>query len=98
MRNRTPSRRWLRAPAALNHRPASTDELDEQDHERDHEQNVDEPSQGVGADDSKQPKNQQDYKDSPEHRSPRFQLRISGHNSRLDALCVGEVARTQCGG
>src|SRR5260370_5390930 len=43
-------------------------QIDNQHHNGEHEQDVNESAQRVGADQSKQPKHEQDHKYSPEHR------------------------------
>src|SRR5579871_845303 len=48
---------WLNRIASLNH-------ADQNDHDRDHQQNVDVSAQRVGTDHTQQPKHQQDHEDS----------------------------------
>jgi hypothetical protein len=49
-------------------RPATLNHADQQHHERNHQQNVDEPANSVGTYDSEQPKDQQDHKNGPKHK------------------------------
>src|SRR6266851_2249402 len=56
-------------------RPAALDQIDNQHYNRNDEQDMNESAQSVGADQSKQPQHQQDYKYCPEHTVP---LRLSG--------------------
>ena len=51
-------------------RPAALDQIDNQHYNRNDEQDMNESAQSVGADQSKQPEHQQDYKYCPEHRVP----------------------------
>jgi hypothetical protein len=56
--------------AALNlrlHRTSTGDELDEQHNQCDHEQDMDESSQGVRRNDAQQPQNQEDDEYCPKH-------------------------------
>ncbi len=48
--------------------PPARDQLNDQHHNRDDEQDVNESAQGIGADESKEPEHQQDYKYGPEHK------------------------------
>ena len=41
--------------------------MDNQNDQCEHQQNMDEPAQCVAADKAKQPKDEEDYKDCPEH-------------------------------
>jgi hypothetical protein len=43
------------------------DQIDNQNHNRNNEQDMNESTQGVGADQSKQPEHKQDHKYCPEH-------------------------------
>jgi len=43
------------------------DQVNDQNHDSDHQQDMDESAQRVGADQTKKPEHQQDDKDSPEH-------------------------------
>jgi hypothetical protein len=51
-------------------RTAALDQIDNQHYDGKHKQEVNEPAQGIGADQSKQPENQQNHKDCPQHRFP----------------------------
>src|SRR6266496_6159281 len=48
--------------------PSPLDQIDNQYHNRDDEQDVNKPAERVGADQSKQPQDQQNNKYCPEHR------------------------------
>ena len=48
-------------------RSTPADEVDDQNHYRYNEQEMDEPAERVGADHTKQPEHQQNNKDCPEH-------------------------------
>jgi hypothetical protein len=54
--------------ARLQRTPA-LNQIDNQHYNGKYEQDVNESPQGVGADQSKQPKHKQDHKDCPEHRN-----------------------------
>jgi hypothetical protein len=41
--------------------------LDDEDYQCEHQQNVDESTHGVAADETQQPQDQEDYKDCPKH-------------------------------
>jgi hypothetical protein len=62
--------------AQLDHWPAAADELNQQNHKSDHEQNVNESTQCIGADDTQQPQDQQDDEDCPKHLDLTFRLRL----------------------
>jgi hypothetical protein len=49
-------------------RSPALDQTDNQHYDGKDEQDVNEPAQGVGADQSKEPKHQQDHKYCPEHK------------------------------
>jgi hypothetical protein len=55
--------------ASLQGTPA-LNQIDNQYHNGEHEQDVNESAQRVGADQSKQPEHKQDHKYSPEHKVP----------------------------
>jgi hypothetical protein len=46
--------------------PSSTDQIDDEDNQRNHKQQVDQGTRNVQAE-SQKPKDQQDYKNRPEH-------------------------------
>jgi hypothetical protein len=48
--------------------------LDNQDDHRDHEQEMNVSAENVEADETKQPKNQQNNKDSPKHKNLSFEV------------------------
>jgi hypothetical protein len=51
-------------------RTPALDQVDDQNHNRNNEQEMNESAQCVGADQSKQPEHQQDNKYCPEHEFP----------------------------
>jgi hypothetical protein len=51
-------------------RSTAADQLDNQDDDRDHEQKMNVSAENVEADETEQPKNQQNNKDSPKHKNP----------------------------
>jgi hypothetical protein len=55
--------------ARLQRAPA-LDQIDDQNHNRNNEQDMNESAQCVGADQSKQPEHKQDNKYCPEHKVP----------------------------
>jgi hypothetical protein len=52
--------------------------LDNQDDHRDHEQEMNVSAENVEADETQQPKNQQNNKDSPKHKNLSFEVVTSG--------------------
>jgi hypothetical protein len=54
----------------LKDRPSALYYADEHNYERKNEQQMNESTQGVGADHSQRPENQQDYRNCPEHMKP----------------------------
>jgi hypothetical protein len=52
---------------SLNHRPAATDEINEQDHQRYHEQQVDKTTKRVTRNHAYQPQDQENHEDCPKH-------------------------------
>jgi hypothetical protein len=72
------------APARSNDRSASLNELDQQNDERYHQQDMDKPRQGVGTNHSYQPQDEKNDKYCPKHT---FLLSIPSQNqSRSAAL------------
>ena len=55
---------------ASSQRSATLDQIDNQHHNRYHEQDVNEPTHRVRADQSKQPEHQQDHEYCPQHNIP----------------------------
>jgi hypothetical protein len=53
-------------------RSPTANQLDNQDDHRDHEQQMNVSAENVEADETQQPKNQQNNKDSPKHKKPFF--------------------------
>src|SRR6478672_366120 len=53
----------------LGHRASPRNDLNEEQYDRDHQQNVDERADGVATDHSQQPQHEQDYSDGVQHRS-----------------------------
>src|ERR1039457_3017223 len=53
--------------ARLKCRSSARYQLDNQHHQRKHQENVNESAEGVAAHEAKQPQNQEDHKDCPEH-------------------------------
>ena len=51
----------------LGYGASSRNDLDEEQHDRDHQQDMDERADGVAADHSQQPQYQQDYSDGIQH-------------------------------
>jgi hypothetical protein len=49
-------------------------QLDQQYHDRDYQKNVNEPAQGVRTNESEQPQNQENHKNRPKHKSPRWSI------------------------
>jgi hypothetical protein len=49
-------------------------QLDQQYHDRDYQKNVDETAHGVRTDESEQPQNQENHKNRPKHKSPRWSI------------------------
>ena len=49
-------------------RPPAANQLDNENDQRDHEQQMNVSAENVEADKAKQPKNQQNNKDSPKHK------------------------------
>jgi hypothetical protein len=43
------------------------DQIDDQNHDSDHQEDMDESAKGIGGNQSQKPQNQQNYKDSPKH-------------------------------
>ena len=56
-------------------RPSTANQLDNQNDQRDQKQQMNISSENMEADKSKQPKNQQNNKDSPKHKKT-FRLRL----------------------
>ena len=59
-------------------RSPTGNQLDNQDDHRDHEQQMNVSAHNMEADETKQPKNQQDNKDSPKHKNLSFEVVTSG--------------------
>jgi hypothetical protein len=53
-------------------RATAANQLDNQDDHRDHEQEMNVGAENVETDETEQPKNQQNHKDSPKHKKPFF--------------------------
>jgi hypothetical protein len=53
-------------------RSTAANQLDNEDDHGDHEQEMNVSAENVEADETKQPKNQQNNKDSPKHKKPFF--------------------------
>jgi len=51
----------------LNDCTTSSDNVDKQHHQRQHQQDVNEPTDRVATDNAEQPQHQQDYKNRPKH-------------------------------
>jgi hypothetical protein len=51
-------------------RAAALDQIDNQHYNRNHEQDMNEPTQGVRANQSKKPEHKQNHKYCPEHKVP----------------------------
>jgi hypothetical protein len=51
----------------LKYRSATGEKLDQQNHQRHYQQQMNEPSKRVGSDNSQCPQNKKDYKDRPKH-------------------------------
>src|SRR5581483_4477669 len=58
-------------------RPAALDEIDDEHDDRDHQQDVNESSERVRADESEQPEHEENDEDSPEHSGP-FRVEVLG--------------------
>jgi len=56
--------------SASSQQSAALDQIDNQHHDRNDEQDVNESTQRVGADQSKQPEHQQDHEYCPQHNIP----------------------------
>ena len=54
----------------ISNRSTSLNNVDQDDRERDDQENVNEATERIRRDDSKQPENQQNYKYCPEHFNP----------------------------
>jgi hypothetical protein len=65
-------------------RTAALDQIDNQHHDRNNEQDMNESAQRIGADESKEPKHQQDHEYCPEHKI----LSVGSHVSSWDALSL----------
>jgi hypothetical protein len=59
-------------------RSTAANQLDNQDDHRDHEQEMNVSAENVEADETQQPKNQQNNKDSPKHKNLSFEVVTSG--------------------
>jgi hypothetical protein len=55
-------------------RPTAANQLDNQDDHGDHEQQMNVSAENVEADETKQPENQQNNKDSPKHKNLSFEV------------------------
>jgi hypothetical protein len=64
------------ARVALKCGSASRDQLDHQNNESEHEQNMDESTHGVAAYEAEQPQNEKDHENCPEHNLPPETLHI----------------------
>jgi hypothetical protein len=53
--------------ASLDCGPATTQEIDHQHHDREDQQDVNEPTQGVRTNQAEQPEHEQNYEDCPKH-------------------------------
>ena len=88
---------FIRAPAL--------DDADQDDRQRDHQQDVDEPTQRVRRHHSEQPEHQQDHEDRPEHTGLPRGVEIHGgpsdcisYRERADLTAVTTLTRrTGCG-
>jgi hypothetical protein len=74
------------APRSVNYASA-LQHPNQQDHDRQHQQNVDESTHRVRGDDPQQPQNHQDHKDCPKHVCPFFLL----------SCAASQTNRLQCG-
>jgi hypothetical protein len=63
-------------------RPATLDQVDDQYNDGDHQQNVNETAEGVGADQSEQPEYEQDNENSPKHNLYSFRVESSSTSCR----------------
>jgi hypothetical protein len=80
------------AQVALKCGPSSRDQLDHQNDECEHQQNMNESAQGVAADKAEQPQDKEDYENCPEHNLPPENAAYL-YNSRLDAALNAQVVR-----
>jgi hypothetical protein len=78
-------RPWFRTrlPCPSNHRTSALNHADQDNDDGDDEQDVNEPSQRVGADHSQQPKDQKQYCNCPKHRSGPPNRRVTAVRGRL---------------
>jgi hypothetical protein len=98
--------RFPLAVRRISHGPPARYQLDKQHSDCDHEQNVDEPSEGVRTDHPEKPQNEQHYKDRPKH-GPLLSVPIgsrSGVSARRDmhahllAVVLPRRCAAQCEG
>ena len=73
--------------------PSSADQPHQDEDDREHQQDVNPPSQRGKADESDEPKNDEDHGDCPEHERFSFAMHdpICVHESRCDAEARGTV-------
>jgi hypothetical protein len=76
-------------------RSAALDQLDQQNHQRKHQQNMDEPAKRIRTHESNRPQNEQDYKDRPKHRYHLPVLIATVTTDHFDAALWCAVVRSQ---
>jgi hypothetical protein len=67
-------------------------ELHDRENHRDHQQNMDEPTQRVGRDHSKQPKHQEYHEDRPQHLALLDPMNALGPVPRIHANWAGAAS------